>query len=87
MKKSLIFIIGVFMFVSSTVLAAPAGSSNISFGECYRFADGFKTIGTNEGSYYYKYCYRATCESDSKYSLDPMTSIATYRCQNGNYEP
>lgn len=87
MKKSLIFIIGVFMFVSSTVLAAPTGSSNISFGECYRFADGFKTIGTNEGSYYYKYCYRATCESDSKYSLDPMTSIATYRCQNGNYEP
>ncbi len=87
MKKSLILIIGIFMFVSSTVLAAPTGSSNISFGECYRFADGFKTIGTNEGSYYYKYCYRATCGSDSKYTLDPMTSIATYRCQNGNYEP
>ena len=87
MKKSLIFIIGIFMFVSSTVFAAPTGSSNISFGECYRFADGFKTIGTNEGSYYYKYCYRATCGSDSKYTLDPMTSIATYRCQNGNYEP
>lgn len=87
MKRSLILIIGIFMFVSSTVLAAPTGSSNISFGECYRFADGFKTIGTNEGSYYYKYCYRATCGSDSKYTLDPMTSIATYRCQNGNYEP
>ena len=87
MKRSLILIIGIFMFVSSTVLAAPTGSSNISFGECYRFADGFKTIETNEGSYYYKYCYRATCGSDSKYTLDPMTSIATYRCQNGNYEP
>ena len=87
MKKSLIFIIGIFIFTCNVVNAAPTGSSGISFGECYRFADGFKTIGTNEGSYYYKYCYRATCGSDSKYSLDPMTSIATYRCQNGNYEP
>ena len=87
MKKSLIFIIGIFMFASSTVLAAPTGSSGISFGECYRFADGFKTIGTNEGSYYYKYCYRATCGSDSKYSLDPMTTLSSYRCENGNYDP
>lgn len=88
MKKYLMFIFSIsILFVSTNVLAAPTGSSNISFGECYRFADGFKTIGINEGSYYYKYCYRATCGADSKYDLDPMTTLASYRCQNGNYEP
>lgn len=88
MKKSLMFIFSALLiFVSTNVYAAPTGQSGISFGECYRFADGFKTIGINEGSYYYKYCYRATCGSDSKYSLDPMTTLASYKCQNGNYEP
>lgn len=88
MKKSFILIISLmFIFTGSNVLAAPTGSSGISFGECYRFADGFKTIGVNEGSYYYKYCYRATCEDNSKYALDPMTTLSSYRCENGNYEP
>lgn len=88
MKKYFMIILSIIIIsVSSNVYAAPTGSSGISFGECYRFADGFKTIGVNEGNYYYKYCYRATCQDNNQYALDPMTSLASYKCENGNYDP
>lgn len=88
MKKFNLFVIGLislFLF-NITVGAAPIASSNLDYSSCNAFADVFKTITNAEGSYYYKYCYRATC-SHGVYNKANMVSTSAYRCQNGNGTP
>lgn len=88
MKKiNYLLIIIASLFISNTVFAAaPKVSDNLDYSSCASFADVFKTIGIDEGSYYYKYCYRATC-SNGVYVKSNMTFNSAYRCQNGNGTP
>lgn len=88
MKKIKIIATFVFVFFVSmiNVKAIPVGSSNLDYSSCYAFSDVFKTITTAEGSYYYKYCYRATC-SAGVYQKANMVANSAYRCQNGNGTP
>lgn len=65
---------------------AYTGSSNMDYTSCIAFADGFKVITNSIGSYEYKYCYRASCQS-GVYSKADMTAINGFRCQNGNGTP
>lgn len=88
MKNLKWFIVGIIasFIMVPRIYAAPVGSSNLDYSSCYAFADVFKTISTSEGSYYYKYCYRATC-SNGVYNKANMVSTSAYRCQNGNGTP
>ena len=74
------------LLITPKVDAAPTGTSGLLIQECLAFADVFKTISTSTGSYYYKYCYRASCSS-GVYNRANMVSNSGYRCQNGNYSP
>lgn len=91
MKKNYILIILICLigFFAGYVNADPYyGSSGLSDSACMAFSDVFKTITRSEGSYYYKYCYRAACDtSDNKYHLANMVYNSGYRCQNGNATP
>lgn len=84
---ALLVVIGACYKVYTTEAASiPVGSSNLTYQTCLAFSDVFKTISTSSGSYYYKYCYRATC-SNGVYNKANMVSNSGYRCQNGNYDP
>lgn len=74
------------LLITPKVDAAPTGTSEMSYQTCIAFSDVFKTIPASTGSYYYKYCYRATC-SNGVYNKANMVSNSGYRCQNGNYSP
>lgn len=81
-----IFILSLFIAVPTTFAAGPTASSSLDYSRCMAFSDTFKTITLNEGDYYYKSCYRATC-SHNVYLKANMVATSAYRCQNGNGNP
>ena len=84
---ALLLVVGAGVKIYTTDAAGiPVGSTNLTYQTCLAFADVFKTISTSSGSYYYRYCYRATC-SGGVYNKANMVSNSGYRCQNGNYDP
>lgn len=90
MKKKIMFITIMLltMFMSTNKVLAATASEKVDYYTCMAFADGYKVILKEYGSYEYKYCYRATCSS-GVYSKAPMTSAPTtgFRCENGNGSP
>lgn len=88
MKKAKLIFLFVLSFLACTTIAraanyGPQGLDSTDYATCISRADGFKTITLSEGSYYYTYCYRATC-SHNVYNLANMVSTYGYTCQNGN---
>lgn len=81
-----IFILSLVIALPSVWAAGPTASSNLDYSRCMAFSDTFKTITLNEGDYYYKSCYRATC-SHNVYLKANMVATSAYRCQNGNGNP
>ena len=81
-----IFILSLVMVLPSVSAAGPTASSSLDYSRCMAFSDTFKTITLNEGDYYYKSCYRATC-SHNVYLKANMVATSAYRCQNGNGNP
>ncbi len=76
-----------FTMVTNAADLGPKATSSTDYATCYSFADKYrKTITLNEGYYYYKYCYRATC-SNKSYHLANMVQLYGYSCQNGNTHP
>ena len=88
MKKKMLFIIMALftLIVGVNNVDAYTGSSGIDYSSCIAFADGFKIISNAQGSYEYKYCYRASCQG-SVWSKADMTAINGFQCQNGNGTP
>ncbi len=91
MKKTRILILFVLCFISFSTAAnaanvGPHASSSTDYATCMQFADGFKLITYNEGYYYYKSCWRATC-SNGSYNVANMVQNYGYQCQNGNRTP
>lgn len=83
----LIVILSLFMFCPKVTASVPTASSNISYSQCLAFSDAFRTISdAMGGTYYYKWCYRATC-SYGVYNKANMVANYGYRCQNGNGTP
>lgn len=84
----IVFMVSLFSYKMFTTEASsiPVASNNLSYSDCSAFADIFKTIPETSGSYYYKYCYRATC-TNGVYNKANMVSNSGYRCQNGNFDP
>ncbi len=81
-----IFILSLVIALPNTLAAGPTASSSLDYSRCMAFSDTFKTITLNEGDYYYKSCYRATC-SHNVYIKANMVANSAYRCQNGNGNP
>ncbi len=81
-----IFILSLVMVLPGVNAAGPTASSSLDYSRCMAFSDTFKTITLNEGDYYYKSCYRATC-SHNVYMKANMVATSAYRCQNGNGNP
>lgn len=88
MKKKimLITIILLTMFISKNEVLAVTASSNMDYSSCIAFAEGFRVIPKEIGTWEYKYCYRATC-SGGVYSKGSMTAVNGFRCENGNGTP
>ncbi|MDE6142212.1 MAG: cadherin-like beta sandwich domain-containing protein, partial [Bacilli bacterium] len=81
-----IFILSLVISLPGVSAAGPTASSSLDYSRCMAFSDTFKTITLNEGDYYYKSCYRATC-SHNVYLKANMVATSAYRCQNGNGNP
>ena len=80
------FILSLIIALPGVYAAGPTASSSLDYSRCMAFSDTFKTITLNEGDYYYKSCYRATC-SHNVYLKANMVATSAYRCQNGNGNP
>jgi len=81
-----VFILSLVIALPGVKAAGPTASSSLDYSRCMAFSDTFKTITLNEGDYYYKSCYRATC-SHNVYLKANMVATSAYRCQNGNGNP
>lgn len=88
MKKKimLITIMLLTMFISKNEVLAVTASSNMDYSSCIAFAEGFRVIPKEIGTWEYKYCYRAVC-SGGVYSKGSMTAVNGFRCENGNGTP
>lgn len=88
MKKKimLITIILLTMFIGKNEVLAATASSNMDYSSCIAFAEGFRVIPKEIGTWEYKYCYRAVC-SGGVYSKGSMTAVNGFRCENGNGTP
>lgn len=88
MKKKimLITIILLTIFISRSEVLAVSASSNMDYSSCIAFAEGFRVIPKEIGTWEYKYCYRAVC-SGGVYSKGSMTAVNGFRCENGNGTP
>ncbi|MCH5167338.1 MAG: hypothetical protein J1F35_05535 [Erysipelotrichales bacterium] len=88
MKKKMLFIIMTIftLLVGVNNVNAATGSAGMDYSSCIAFADGFKIISNAQGSYEYKYCYRASCQGGT-YTKANMTAINGFQCQNGNGTP
>lgn len=91
MKKAKLLFLFVLSFLVCTpiikaVQVGPQAYDSTDYATCYAAADTFKTITISERSYYYTYCFRATC-SHNVYNLANMVQRYGYTCQNGNKNP